>query len=136
MNKYNLFQERFYFKFYSSFESLAYDLLDYCYENDIDKAKKIIHMISNIFQTSCSEFVKKDFEIPRNSVKNKERNHEYLKKFITHKCFQEEVKNKWRGDSIHLSTLQYVGYLSVCLILFPLLYFPFVIFNVSIIFNY
>ena len=92
-------------------------------------------MKSDIFQTTCFEFVKNDFEISRHYVENKVDNDEYLKKFISHKCFQEEVKKKWRGDSINLKTPKYVFYLIICVLLFPLMYLPFVIFNVSIIFN-
>jgi hypothetical protein len=105
-------------------------LLSYYYENDTDKAKQILHLKSNSFQTNCFEFVKKDFEISTYNVKNKVDNDEYLKKFVSHKCFQEEVKKKCREDSINLSTPKYVGYLIVCLMFFPLLYFPSACFNV------
>ena len=107
--------------------------MDYCYENNAVKAKQIIHMKSEIFQTTCFEFVKNDFEISRHYVENKVDNDEYLKKFISHKCFQEEVRRKWIGDSKDLSTTKYVLYLIVCFLLSPFLYIPFVIFNVSII---
>ena len=89
-------------------------------------------MESNIFQTNCFKLVKNDFEITRHDVNNKV-NNEFVKKFITHECFQEEVRRKWRGDSKDLSTTEFVLYLIVCFLLSPFLYIPFVIFNVSII---
>ena len=93
-------------------------------------------MKSNSFQTDCFESVKKDFEISTYNVKNKVDNDEYLKKFVSHECIQEEVKKKWREDSINLSTPKYVGYLIVCLMFFPLLYFPSVCFDVRNYFNH
>ena len=57
-------------------------------------------MKSNSFQTNCFEFVKKDFEISTYNVKNKVDNDEYLKKFVSHECFQEEVKKS--GEKIVL----------------------------------
>jgi hypothetical protein len=123
--------------FFSKFEALAYDLLQYCYENDKEKAKAIISTNCTEFENkTCFEIVQNDFEITRH-----DENHaseyssseiEETKKIVAHPCFQDVVASKWHGESIHFSRKEYVFYLVICFIFFPILFFPFLGFHVNI----
>ena len=109
----------------SDFEAMAYDLLEYCYENNKEKAKEILLVEAEEFDNlNCFEFVKTNFEIDKNEEENS-------KKFIAHECFQTVVSNIWYGESSYLKTWEYLAYLFICILFSPILLLFHIQFSVS-----
>ena len=104
---------------------MAYDLLQYCYEDDKKKAKEILLVKSEEFDNkNCFEVVQNDFEITGSEKKNS-------KKFIAHECFHSVVTYKWHDEIYNLSYSEYLIYLFFCSIFSPLLLILYMPFHVS-----
>ena len=99
------------------FESLAYDLLEYCYTNDKNKAQEMLLLEAGQFgNKNCFEIVQDNFEIAKTENEN-----ENLKKFVAHESFQNLVTYIWNGENHNIKTSQFYIYIIICMVFAPIL---------------
>jgi hypothetical protein len=115
-NQYFYFNSTF-ITFLRDFESLAHDLLEYCYQNDKNKAREMLLLEAEQFgNKNCLEIVQYNFEITKATDEN-----ENLKKFVAHECFQNLVTYIWNGENHNIKTWEFYIYIIFCMLLSPIL---------------
>ena len=125
----NLFYFEIYLKFIINlrdFESLAYDLLQHCYEDNKNNCEDIILLPDENFNNKNSfEFVRDDFDIDFDKENNDE------KHFILHDCFQNVVERVWSGDCHKMSKIFYFMTFFIYLCHAPVLWIFYIILHVN-----
>lgn len=98
---------------------MAYDLLQYCYENDDRKAIEILKIkVPQFNNMSCFELADYGFEITKKDLNND-------KRFIANECFQRVVSSYWRGKTTEMRSFEYLLYTFWSFVFRPFLFFAY-----------